>query len=636
MPLFSYLRSRLGRLGAELRRRRVPQTALWYLGSAVAVVEAANVLLPSLGAPAGLIRVLAIAAVFGFPIALALAWAYDLSPDAGDRGASWRAAVVVGAVALVSLTAGFVVWARQTRPPERVLATSSGADPAHVAVLGFSTVGGGEEMAAFASNLQARLIDGLSAAAANVGTGTNRLRVVSRARILPFSRGNVSLDSLRRELNVGTVLEGSVESTETSATVRLRLIDAVTGDQIEAKDVVAHADDRLTLLDAVADSVITIIRKRLGDIVRARMSLLETANRDAFDRFTLGMKSVDEFETTFGRKDYARAAAELDDSDSLFAQAERLDKRWIEPIIERGKIAKRRAQLASVSGARNRIAREIEAGIRHARRALALRSGDRRALELRGELRAAQLTLDPDASETEGARWTKEAERDLRASLVGNPTPARALRMLMELAGQEGRFEEALAYGKRAYDEDPYLEQISLTVFRMFEYSLALGRDVDAASFCVTGRARFNSPIFDDCRLSLAAWSGHYQLGADSAWTIVSAQLSAYPTALMPVLEPRLRAMVAAVLVRQQLRDSARAVLRTARNRDARSAGMLRASAGVYGLLGNTDSALAIVRSLVADHPRQRRLLRSFPELRSIAANPRFQELVATIQSQTH
>src|SRR5688500_12170612 len=157
-------RSRLKRLLGELRGRRVTHTALWYAGSSVAIVEAANVFVPMLGGPPDIVRVLAIAAVCGLPIALALSWTFDVRPADTSRRARWPRFALLGTVVALSVAAAALTWKNVARDDAAVVgsATSSAPDPAHVAVVGFNTVGDDDDLAAFAAQLQVRLIDGLS------------------------------------------------------------------------------------------------------------------------------------------------------------------------------------------------------------------------------------------------------------------------------------------------------------------------------------------------------------------------------------------------------------------------------------------------------------------------------------------
>lgn len=607
---------------SELKRRRVPRTALWYATAAVAIVQAADLFLPSLGAPAGTTRLLAILAVFGFPVALVFAWLFDISSTNASR--VWVRVLAIACVCAASGVAAFMVW---KRPPDAKAQVEMPPDPTHVAVLGFSAIGEQPDLVAFASQLHARLIDGLSEAAPR-GAGEKRLRVVSRATILPFMTARLSVDSMRRALAVGTLLDGTVESVGDAVLVTVRLTDTESGDQMASTTTRARIGDRLALLDAVADSVVLIIRKELGPVIRDRIRLAETSSREAFDRVILAARRLTEFEPAYARKDFNRAMRVLRDVDSLYASAEALDPSWIEPTLERGRLVTTQIRVAFAQSDTAAVSAFLATGLRHAEHASDQRPGDHRPFVLRGQLRRLQLNVARPKDPAEVARVIEAAERDLRSALVGNPNPAQALRLLSELAGESGHLAEAYNYGEQAYEEDPYLEQVEITMFRLFEYSFALGRDSVAAQWCLNGRQRFSSAIFTDCQLSLAAWSDGYRLTPDSAWVLVAAQLHSYPEPQRPRLEPRLHAMVAAVLARNQLNDSALAVLRSAQQRDAHSQGVLRAAAGVYGLLGQPDSAMAAIQRLLADAAVERSSLQRSPELRSISGDVRFRELI--------
>ena len=193
------------------------------------------------------------------------------------------------------------------------------------------------------------------------------------------------------------------------------------------------------------------------------------------------------------------------------------------------------------------------------------------------------------------------------------------------MAAARGRWDEAFSFGMRALEEDPYLEAVEETHLRLFEYSLRLGRDEAARTLCEDGARRFAMPIFEDCRLTLLAWTRlEDPAEPDSAWAVFRRELEPYPEPLRPRLEPRLLAMVAAVLVKAGEPDSARAVLARARELDPGTPGFLLAAAGVHGLLGEVDEGLREVERYLDAAPERRGGLESAPELRSLRDAPGF------------
>lgn len=600
---------------AELRRRRVVHTAIWYAGFAAAFVQAADIFLPSFGAPREFVRLLVIAAVFGLPIALVLSWCFDVAPAAGHQATRWQQVSTAVAVMIVSVVAAVAVWRRTPDEPiEPLHATSFTAEPAHIAVLTFDAIGGGSELEEFADNLHARLIDGLNDAAQTTASSSQRMRAVSRPAILPYARAGVALDSLRRLFGVGTVLTGTVEQVADAVRVHVRLIDTMTGDQLATRTAQGSAANEVLLLDAVADSALHLVREALGPIVRERAQRLETRKPEAYRHFVLATQRVSEFDVAF-EQDGGAAAQMLMAADSCFAQAARIDPRWIEPPVQRSRLARRYLMLAAATRSQQERA-ILDRSLAYAQRAFAIAPEDYRAFEVRGDARSllVQYSL---LSGLQLEQAATDAKRDLHTALVDNPTPAFALRALSELSAAQDRYEEAVAYGERAYAADPYLEQMRITVFRLHEYTFALGKDADAARWCAEGRRRFVDHIFDDCRLSLAAWADGYSITPDSAWLLAEAELASYPAPLRPRLQPRLYALLAAILARDHQTDSARVLLANARALDP-GIGMLRDAAGVYSLLGERDSAVAMLRAYLAVEPADTLTLRRTPPFRRI------------------
>ena len=73
--------SRLSRFYRELKRRKVIRVALTYAIVAWLLVEIASVVFPELLLPDWSVRLVIALLIVGFPVALVLAWAFDLSPD---------------------------------------------------------------------------------------------------------------------------------------------------------------------------------------------------------------------------------------------------------------------------------------------------------------------------------------------------------------------------------------------------------------------------------------------------------------------------------------------------------------------------------------------------------------------------
>ena len=170
----------------ELKRRKVTRVAVVYVVGGIAVVEGADIIGSPLGLSEGLIQAAAFLVVIGFPIALILAWAVDITPDGIRRTESltpegprqkvvgwWtpgRAVLLETALVVVLVGAYFTL----SRSPTSSLA--EGRVP--IAVLPFGNLSGGEEAEAFTNGVHDDILTQLSK--------IHALRVTSRTSVMEY------------------------------------------------------------------------------------------------------------------------------------------------------------------------------------------------------------------------------------------------------------------------------------------------------------------------------------------------------------------------------------------------------------------------------------------------------------------
>ncbi|MDH3735079.1 MAG: hypothetical protein OEU54_16235, partial [Gemmatimonadota bacterium] len=77
--------NRFERLVSELRRRKVLRSAVVYAIAAVAIVQAAESVLPRLGSPDTAVTFVLIVGLLGLPVVVVLAWVYQITPDGVRR-----------------------------------------------------------------------------------------------------------------------------------------------------------------------------------------------------------------------------------------------------------------------------------------------------------------------------------------------------------------------------------------------------------------------------------------------------------------------------------------------------------------------------------------------------------------------
>jgi len=430
--------------------------------------------------------------------------------------------------------------------------SNSTFDPRRIAVLYFDDHSPGRTFAYLADGLTEALIHELSQ--------IKGLEVISRNGVKPFANTGVALDSIVRQLKVGTLVEGSVVRSQDRVRVTVQLIDAANLTHLESHTVERPWGELFALQDEITDEVARVLRERLGEEIRARESRFSTNSVEAWElvqRAHQVLESIEEFLRP--DNDVQGAIRRLAQADSLLAVAELADPLWTEPLVQRGQVALWTGLMRGVIDEidymdDSTFTEQLRRGIAFSERALALAPAEPSALELRGKARRFLGLFAADSAEA--ATMLQRAEGDLRGALAAEPSRASAWSELSELLQGTGRINEANRAAQRAFENDAFLDNASQILRRLFWTSLELGAEVDAVRWCEEGRRRFASdPTFLDCAITLMAISSAVEPDADRAWRLIGE----YPDGL-----DRNLLMMAAVLTREGHVDSGQAVLRQA------------------------------------------------------------------------
>ena len=516
---------------------------------------------------------------------------------------------------VVALAAAAVVAARvrSMNPVTR----SAGADPRRVAVLYFDDHSPGKSLDYLASGLTESLIHELS--------GVSAIQVVSRNGVKPYRDSNVSADSIARALRVGSIVEGSVQQSDDRIRVTVELIDARTNAHVESAVIDRQAGELFMLEDDLARQVAALLRRRIGAEIRVRNNEAGTRSTKARELVFRADRARDEALVAVNMRDAAallRATQLFARADSSLDAAERADPRWIEPIIDRSRLAVDEA----VHDSGTTRVRGFAAARKHAERAIARDSSSGAAFEILGTVlyrEAADLSLPPDSVTV----YLRRAESDLEHGVRLDSTLASAWGTLSRVRIALGDVTEAERDARRALAMDAYLTDapdilLSLYGATLMEDSLQASRQ-----WCERGATDFpTDPRFVECRLTLLAEDPRRGTDVRAAWAMEAAadrldppeHARASGRAWLPIYR---RMLVAVVLARAGLRDSARAVARRAREQIGTDPELLVSykyeDAYLHLMLGEKPVALKLlseylddtsIRGLVAKHPRWRTL----------------------------
>jgi serine/threonine-protein kinase len=528
-----------------------------------------------------------------------------------------------GVLLLLVAALAWQTW--RSRGPVPAIAAAGGLDPHRVGVLYFQNLSEKDSLGYLADGLTEGLIREL--------TLVPTLGVISRNGVAAYRGEGVPRDSIARALKVGTLVLGSLEKEGGRLRVTVRLIDGASGADFQRASFEHPANDVLALRDTLTQKVADLIRQRLGEEIKLRELRQGTANPQAWALLQHAEQARKQAEAQVERHDTGSVlAGSFDQADSLFAQAQATDPKWADPVVARGFLAYRRSRLAGFDP----LAAKpwIERGERFAGDALALEPQDPDALELRGTLRywswLLRLQTDPTAAKT----LLKNAQNDLETAVKIRPSQAGAWAALSHLYNQSqtaGETDAKLA-AQRAYEQDAYLTNADKILWRLFLSSYDLSQFVDAIHWCEEGARRFPGDYkFLKCPLFLMT-SKAREPDVALAWRLVDSVAKAAPAPRRDFEKLEGQMLVAIVLARAGLMDSARHVAQRSRGGSEidQTRDLMLDEAYVHLLRGDRDEALKALKVYLAANPDRRAGMAEDPGwwFRGLQDDPRFQQMV--------
>ena len=537
-----------------------------------------------------------------------------------------RRSLVGAAVAGVALLlgAGGLAW-YLTRGPSGA-GVPGGPDKHSVAVLYFEDQSPKHELSYLADGLTEELIATLR--------GVQGLTVVSKGGVAPFREARVTRDSIARALQVGTLVSGSVEPELDSIRVTVRLFnDAAT--EIAKTTFLKSAKDVAGLTQSVGDEAARQIQRWIGQEVQLVRTRAATRSTDAWVLYQRAVQARDRGDSLAEAGNDAGFTGAYRAADSLATAAATLDARWAAPLLLRGRLAYWRSRRAPDDpGLANRM---VDSGLVQAERALALDQNDPDALALRGDLKYWRVLypLEPDTVRRKALLLGAQA--DLEAAIKIDPGNAAAHAMLSHLyynvSGKS--VVDVVVEARQALASDAYLSNADVVINRLALGYYDLGQFPDADHWCREGQRRFpEAPDFVDCQLLLMN-SKFVEPQPDLAWKLADsvARLTRDPRDRR-YAELSGRVLVAGVLARAGLRDSARAVLRSTRDDPEidQSHDLANIAGFVWMLVGDTTEALNQLKAYLLADPGRVAGFRDDPTwwYQGLSRDPRYQAMVGT------
>jgi TolB-like protein len=540
-------------------------------------------------------------------------------PSVGAGVRRWTIAAVIAGLLLVS-GGGWAGWRYTHRGA--AAAGSSGTDARKLAVMYFDDLSPDHSLGYVADGLTEGLISQLS--------DVQTLDVISRGGVQPYKGTTVAPDSVGRALQVGTLVRGTVERSGGKVHVDVRLLDAASGASFDRASFEQPVSKVLVLQDTLVADVAGMIRRRLGEEVRLRATRDGTRDPDAWVLVQRAEQRHQAGERAMAASDTAAMIGAFQGADSLLARAAALDVNWAEPDVRQAQIAYRAVRF--FIDLPLRAAPFIDSGMVHAGRALERSPKDPYALEMRGTLRYWRhlLNLLPDSKQDDDT--VHAAQADLEAATQIDPADASAWAMVGHLYVNQGDETGAKLAARRAYEEDAYLSNADVVLWRLFAASYDLEQLPEAMHWCDVGVYRFPAnPRFAECRLRLM---GTPAVSGDvvRAWRLADSLGTLPPEGGRPFRLALAQALVAAPIARAGMKDSARHVLArisVAADVDATHDISLD-KAYAWTLVGDNGAAVRELKAWMAANPSSTSSLNDNHDwrFRALRDDPRFQALL--------
>jgi len=404
----------------ELQRRKVYRVAAAYIIAAGFIIQISSAVFPAWELPGWAFRLVVVLLLVGFPIALILAWAYDVTPQGiratptpSTPGSHRRRNLImlVATGVMISAGAGFFLLPR----------VSARKIDKSIAVLPFQNLSDEKENAYFADGMQDDILTNLS----KIGD----LKVISRMSVMSYRGDGVrNAREIGKALGVGSLLEGSVRRVGNRVRVSVQLINADNDEHIWAEDYDRDLTDVFAIQTDLAQKIASALQAKLSPNEKARLDNRPTQNPDAYLLF---VQAHDYANRTDMFRDTSLKAQQL------FEQTTKLDPNFA-------------AAFAGLS--------MVESWAYHsfdpvpARREKA-RSAANEALRLQPDLPEAHLALG--FSYYYGDRDYERALAEFEIAKRGLPNEAQAYMAIGAIQRRQGRWVESTANLEKAAELDP-------------------------------------------------------------------------------------------------------------------------------------------------------------------------------------
>jgi TolB-like protein/Tfp pilus assembly protein PilF len=248
----------------ELKRRNVYKVAIAYAVVAWLLMQVASQIFPFFQIPNWTVRLVVLLLIIGFPVALILAWAFDLTPEGIKRAEDVD---VSKSITLSNLS--------KETPATRAIEKS-------IAVLPFENFSEDKAFTFFADGMHDEILNGL----AKIGD----LKVISRTSVMQYRNAQArNLPEIAQALNVAHVLEGSVRRSANRVRVSAQLINARDDTHVWVEKYERELADVFAIQSEIAQAIAESLQAKLTSREEQALAVKPTNNPEAYDAYLRGV-----------------------------------------------------------------------------------------------------------------------------------------------------------------------------------------------------------------------------------------------------------------------------------------------------------------------------------------------------------
>src|SRR6202158_4923060 len=272
----------------ELKRRNVYKVAVAYAVVAWLLIQVATQVFPFFEIPNWTVRLVVLLIIIGFPIALVIAWAFELTPEGlkrtevadaapapRSRSRAWIYVVLIAGAA----SAGLFFLGRFTASMKQSVSTEVSSKS--IAVLPFDNLSRDPDNAYFASGIQDEIITGLAKIA--------DLKVISRTSTQQYQSKPGNLSEIAKQLGVANILEGSVQKVADQVRVNVQLIEVASDSHLWADTYDRKLVDIFAVESEMAKAIADALQAKLTVGEQQALAIKPTNNSEAYDAYLRGL-----------------------------------------------------------------------------------------------------------------------------------------------------------------------------------------------------------------------------------------------------------------------------------------------------------------------------------------------------------